>query len=394
MPPPLHRPGISDVDSRWDLIGGCPTPGSPEAIVDVASAMGVRAEAAEDLYDQLQQLGLDVGDSGWGGPTATAFAERFSALPARVLTARMALDAASKALTRWGESLRELRRDGLRTLVDAEAAHAAWAAAYEARAEAYQQGQLELHHDAAVGEALRDLEGTRARAAELRTEHAELAGSTTRVLDDRTPQQPGPGDDLLTAMLAHLGGPGLVAAVMGTDADGDADTFDPGTEIAGIVADSWSDVVLGLHGALEDVMGAAVIGPARTDAALDGAAGTTTLGDVLHLVAADGPAATPPAALPVLAGVVDLIPTVPAVATVPVDLVAGLQVTTVEIPRPLRYVDWFAAVEAGPAALAPAWLDLLDLQELAGPVVTRVASTLELSGGVPVVGTFDPEAQR
>ena len=395
MTTPFHRPGISDADSRWGLIGGCPTPGSPEAIDDAAASMRTRAEAAEDLYDQLQQLGLDLGDSGWGGPTAAAFAERFSALPARVLTARIALDAVSKALARWGEALHALRIDGLRALVDAEAAHAAWVAANEARTEAYQQGQLELHHDAAVGEARRDLEAARTRAAELRTDHAELAASATRVIDDRTPHTPGPDDDLLTAMLDHLGGPDLVAAVLGTGLDGDDETIDPAGEIAGIVADSWSDVVLVLQGALEDVMGAAVIGPARTDAYLHDEETTTSIADLLHLAVDIGEGVSmPPATLPPLEGLVDLVPTVPTGVSVPLDLVAGLQVTSVDIPRPLRYVDWFAAVAASPAAHTPAWLDLVDLQAVAGPAVTRAGDSLALSGGVPVAGTFDAEAQR
>ena len=403
MNAPFHRPGISDGDSRWDLLGGCPTPGSPEAIDDAAASMRTRAEAAEDLYDQLQQLGLDLGDSGWGGPTAAAFAERFSALPARVLTARIALDAVSKALARWGEALHALRIDGLRALVDAEAAHAAWAAANDARTEAYQQGQLELHHDAAVGEAMRDLEAARARAAELRTDHAELAASATRIIDDQTPHAAGPDDDLLTAMLDHLGGPDLVAAVLGTgldadgdgDGDGDGDTIDPAGEIAGIVADSWSDVVLGLQGALEDVMGAAVMGPARTEAYLHGEETTASTADIMHLAVDVGEDGTlPPATLPPLEGLVDLVPTVPTVVSVPLDLLAGLQVTTVDIPRPLRYVDWFAAVEASPAALTPSWLDLVDLQAVAGTAVTRAGDAVALSGGVPVVGTFDAEAQR
>ena len=66
---------------NWEVVGGDPAPGEPDAYFELARALGATASNAEDAHRRLRAIGDQVDESIWRGEAADAFREKIGELP-------------------------------------------------------------------------------------------------------------------------------------------------------------------------------------------------------------------------------------------------------------------------------------------------------------------------
>jgi uncharacterized protein YukE len=94
---------------EWDLVGGNPAPGHPEAFLELARDFESTAENAEDAYRRLNRMRDQVDDRVWKGEAAEGFKDRIGKLPNDLRKLFQSYDAASDAMATYGTTLQELQ---------------------------------------------------------------------------------------------------------------------------------------------------------------------------------------------------------------------------------------------------------------------------------------------
>jgi predicted nucleic acid-binding Zn-ribbon protein len=108
----------------WELIGGNPAPGSPEAVRSAAAGMARVAVLAAESRSMLKTSAGRLDASVWRGTAADEFRADLDELPARLDEVRASHDGAADALRSYGDTLDQLRSDAQATLRAAQQADA------------------------------------------------------------------------------------------------------------------------------------------------------------------------------------------------------------------------------------------------------------------------------
>lgn len=380
-PPFARRPGTSDHDPRWALVGGCPTPGSPTALVELAGEWSARAATAQDeVYPRVDALGHGVGDTGWAGSAADAFAARFGRLPPRLVQLADAMEAGHRVLEAWAEELVTLKSRATQALATAEAAHQRREAA-QAAIDAAGENDDVSDHVAARDRAATELAAVRRQCEALREAHEAGSRQAGASIEAAIPEAAFYTDDLHQSLVTTIGGADTLATL--TSGDAAAAHADIGPPPLG-----WIGVASALTGALRHVGGASQAAAHELLPAADGTAATPRDGlDDLSR----HPRVPVHVAEAAAAEVEDIvIPTVP-VLPVHHDVVAAtlpdLHLADIPVPRPLRYFDWFEAAEAAEAAAPTRPVH-------AAPDLDLLLGEFQQGGGQVVAAPIDPAPVR
>ncbi|MGY1831652.1 hypothetical protein ACI8AA_14665 [Geodermatophilus sp. SYSU D01180] len=108
----------------WELVGGHPAPGSPDAVRSAASAMAQVAELAGDARHVFSQSAGRLDPSVWRGSAADAFRADIDDLPDRLREVSDSHRKAAAALRRFGDELEDLRFEADGVLRQADQADA------------------------------------------------------------------------------------------------------------------------------------------------------------------------------------------------------------------------------------------------------------------------------
>src|SRR5262245_56047888 len=92
---------------EWELVGGDPTPGNPEAYSSLSDFFEGTAQNAEEAARRLRSMALNCDDSVWRGDAADAFREDLGQLPQKLDKLHNSYHEASEALRIYGVSLRQ-----------------------------------------------------------------------------------------------------------------------------------------------------------------------------------------------------------------------------------------------------------------------------------------------
>jgi uncharacterized protein YukE len=95
----------------WDLVGGDPAPGDPDAYADLSGALGETASNAEEAHGRLKKLKDNVDESIWRGKAADAFREEIDKLPDHLAKLMTSYQAAADAMATYGRTLRALQQE-------------------------------------------------------------------------------------------------------------------------------------------------------------------------------------------------------------------------------------------------------------------------------------------
>lgn len=417
-------PGLTDDDPRWGVLGGNPSPGSPEALTDLAELSQQQSATAEDLYGRVADLALGIGDSGWAGETAEAFSARFSRLHPKLLSAHTSWDALASAMSRWSEILSVLRADARNLLEVAEAAWAERDDAMQAAAAAHQAlGAAEAGSDAAaaaqqaLAEARRRIEAAeqtlhnaRLHADGIREIHTESAFNTTAIVRGRTPEDPFYDDSLEEAILRHMGAVDLLAAQTESgDLDDLADLthelvtpwlYQVGTLTDLMVAvPSSGGVIAGLlesaDGVLMALLDDLADGLPWDQVASAEVTGEDALSDVQEGTLAAG-LPEPPGDIQAVRDLILTAPTIPTDVGTQLLAMPRIELPRITIPTPLRYFTWLeSAADLLPDSPAPSWLDDAGgVQAVLGPDLDVANDNFAAAGGTSIPVPPDPVAAR
>lgn len=417
---------IADHDPRWDLVGGCPTPGIPDHVGYIVGDYRTRSTLAQDRLDDINRLAMAVVESGWQGESMTAFGHAFEELLPQLDTQLTAYRAAQHALEGWHAALTGLKAQAEAWLGRAEAAHAQREAAMAALEAALQAddslgAQAARGAEAAAQEALvaahREIavlaheHGDQAQAAAReiadhgtgwvlvgpRHRHAVLrafeitAGISPLVTDvedliDAVPSQWAAIPSLLArsdvlsgsldAALLLLGGvqDGLTSADLATVAGGEG---------------VWADLVAPLADG-------AAVPPQATVWIID-----PVTGEVVQDTSGMHGVDVPTVVIPTLDGrdqalldIVEALPLVPTDFGVQLADLPDIDLPSITIPPPLHYFSWFTAI-ADSVEVDQSWVEVAGWDgEVVAPVVDAQADTYQSEGGTPVVVPADPVAVR
>ena len=94
---------------EWELVGGDPTPGDPNAYTRLSCFFDGTAQNASEAARRLRSLALNADDSVWRGEAADAFREDLGELPKKLDKLYNSYHEASEALRIYGVSLRQLQ---------------------------------------------------------------------------------------------------------------------------------------------------------------------------------------------------------------------------------------------------------------------------------------------
>jgi uncharacterized protein YukE len=94
---------------EWELVGGDPTPGDPNAYTMLSGFFDGTAQNAQDAACRLRALALNADDAVWRGEAADAFREDLGELPKKLDKLYHSYHEASEALRIYGVSLRQLQ---------------------------------------------------------------------------------------------------------------------------------------------------------------------------------------------------------------------------------------------------------------------------------------------
>jgi uncharacterized protein YukE len=165
----------------WELVGGNPTPGRPEAFAALARELGDTAGRAEDTHRRLVSLRDGTDHSIWRGQAADSFREELGPLIRNLGRLHESYSRASEALSVYGSKLAELQGEANTVVEEAASADADQRAALEKQAAA---GSADPGAAAAWEDAIR-AHGDRLRLARERIERIrdDRRGAETRAVD-------------------------------------------------------------------------------------------------------------------------------------------------------------------------------------------------------------------
>ncbi|MGH9042030.1 MAG: WXG100 family type VII secretion target [Acidimicrobiia bacterium] len=107
---------------RWDLVGGDPAPGDPDAYDELAGHLRRTSDNASNAHTRLSALKEAVDDSIWKGVAADAFREQIDKLPGDLKRLFESYGAAADAMAEYGQALRTLQTEATGLVEGAERA--------------------------------------------------------------------------------------------------------------------------------------------------------------------------------------------------------------------------------------------------------------------------------
>ena len=165
----------------WELVGGHPAPGRPEAFSALARDFGDTAERAEDAHRRLVAMRDGTDESIWRGRAADVFRAQLGPLIRHLARLQASYSRASQAMSTYGVRLAELQREADTLIEEATSA------------DDQQRAAVEGHDSAASGDlgAAADLDdafrlyGDRLRLARERIEliRDDRRAAETRAID-------------------------------------------------------------------------------------------------------------------------------------------------------------------------------------------------------------------
>lgn len=111
--------------TNWDLIGGNPAPGRPTEIRQLARRLDFAATEADAATSALEDIGLDLPESGWQGKTAEAFIDVFGELAPELRKLVHAYEGVGGALSRYADRVEDLQQSAMQAAARATEAEAA-----------------------------------------------------------------------------------------------------------------------------------------------------------------------------------------------------------------------------------------------------------------------------
>ncbi|MGD6742945.1 hypothetical protein ACOKM3_13990 [Streptomyces sp. BH106] len=102
----------------WSGLGWNPTPGHPHLATNLSSNLLHTAETLQATYELLDSLSKE--GSWWTGEAAKAFAEKVTDLPDYLMRAHESLKAAGSDISKWSDSLHDLKVKARHYEADAE----------------------------------------------------------------------------------------------------------------------------------------------------------------------------------------------------------------------------------------------------------------------------------
>jgi uncharacterized protein YukE len=163
----------------WDLVGGNPAPGDPDAVGGLAQQFRTVADDAGNVHLRLQQIKDAVDEAIWRGKSANEFRGKLEKLPEHFRKLHDSYDKAASGTSKYATTMRDLQGRAATELGKAQTAHDSQTGSEQARdaALAADPNAVVATHDNAVAAARTQLQSAIDEIGKIRSEFQAAEGA-------------------------------------------------------------------------------------------------------------------------------------------------------------------------------------------------------------------------
>jgi WXG100 family type VII secretion target len=170
----------------WDLVGGNPVPGEPDAVAGLASQFRTVADDADNVHRRLQQIKDSVNDAIWKGKAANEFRDKLEKLPEHFSKLHESYDKAADGTSKYAGKMRDLQGRAATEAGKAHTAHTDQTTSEQTRdaALAADPTAPTAPHDDAIAKARTHLQSAIDEVGRIRSEFQAAEGALLDSLHD------------------------------------------------------------------------------------------------------------------------------------------------------------------------------------------------------------------